>query len=338
MKREKGKDTEIDEDQNQYKFLGYEEISLLNLCNCLLFDRKERRYNTSHLNDHAPIKKFYDKYPELFTINQEELTDWARIVECLDGFEGYGEFEKKDVFEIRYKEGNNQSNTEVNKKNSIESDIINCINILIKICGLKHEEIWGLDEYQDKHIIDIENVIERLIQKIYGKEKKNQIIKIKEFKGDLQNYSIILLFEMKNKVISQKEIQCEFNTFYGNIILINENISTKKFDLNKIYINSRYDYYNKLIHGIINDEYKIKSDIEINSLYLKERLWYFSNKLDNRSIDNLISKFKTYSKFNPNKSEIEIMKEITKNLVLSIDYNDYNIINEEQSFLCILIY
>lgn len=163
-------DRETDSFSTNEHFSDHVEITLLNLCNCLLYDPKNFWYSLERLPENSDIYNFYKKNSKLFTITDEIRKEWSRVVQGLSDFENIDDSEFQ-LHKIVYLS---------EKRNELDTGMINMMNVLIKIFNLDHSEIWKNFE----GIEDIETKFQLVVSEISKNNNKTYKINNKIFRND----------------------------------------------------------------------------------------------------------------------------------------------------------
>lgn len=96
------------------------DITLLHICNCILYDSQNYSNRTIYLEKDSDIFVFYNINKDLYSITNEIRNKWSTVIQGLDGFPNKDDSEFK-LHEIVYKYNENE----------VAPGIINMMNILI---------------------------------------------------------------------------------------------------------------------------------------------------------------------------------------------------------------
>lgn len=300
----KGKNVQIDKNDNRI-FPDCAEVTLLQLCSCLLFDRHTNKFDISKFDQKSPIVKFYKNHTKPFTINLDIRKEWLEVVSCLEGF-CVSECATR-LKKIQY------THDEKNKRNELKPQLENCINVLIRIFNLNHREIWSgsKEQYVDSKL---ENVVKRIIKNIHG-EKKGFTVTLNDFQNGYDK-SFILNFQKEDDEMASKEIKFNFKANHASVELLNKNKNGKSIGLRSKFNSKKHLY-------LVNSFFNVSEEEFLTSI--GNESWYFYKSLKND--EEKMSFLQSLMYHQENDLEVT-MKTIRRNIILSMNFSDIAVFNK----------
>ena len=117
------------------------DITLMNLCNCLLWNDGKYKIKES-IKENLPIREFYEKYSTKFVITIDVRNDWSKVIQDLENFSSNNYTDDKHYLNMLFynRNGEYEGNS---YRNEVYTGFINMTNMLIHIFGLDHSKLWG---------------------------------------------------------------------------------------------------------------------------------------------------------------------------------------------------
>jgi hypothetical protein len=179
------------------------EVSMLYCVSCLLFNTENHEFSTTHLKPEVrDLKVFFQKYPQVFTINSEIRKDWCAVI--------------ADLPEPEIAYGRNADMSDQNSgRNELKPGFVSFLRTICNISGLD-----SLFEELAHGLLSVQNVANPL----QHEEWEKTVIGMK-FHLLLRNILKALMGEKRAKNVdiqySQMTVQPQMmkNEIYGNIHL-----------------------------------------------------------------------------------------------------------------------